>query len=113
VRLSLSSFIIRRCTGCAAGFSGNEQAVPHQARGWSHSVRYHTLYLSPIIHTHIYINTHREERERSIHVLTCTSYTTRDLASADDRFAEYNFDRALYVVDAGQVRSPPLHMSKR
>ncbi len=29
-------------------------------------------------------------------------YATRDLASADDRFASYHFDRALYVVDAGQ-----------
>lgn len=29
-------------------------------------------------------------------------YATRDLASADDRFAEYKFSRGLYVVDAGQ-----------
>ena len=29
-------------------------------------------------------------------------YTTRDLAAADDRWREYGFDRALYVVDAGQ-----------
>lgn len=29
-------------------------------------------------------------------------YATRDLAACDDRFAEYAFDRALYVVDLGQ-----------
>jgi arginyl-tRNA synthetase len=31
-----------------------------------------------------------------------TLYATRDLAAADDRFAAYAFDRALYVVDLGQ-----------
>jgi arginyl-tRNA synthetase len=31
-----------------------------------------------------------------------TLYATRDLAAADDRFADYAFDRALYVVDLGQ-----------
>lgn len=30
-------------------------------------------------------------------------YATRDLASADDRFQEYKFNRGLYVVDAGQA----------
>lgn len=31
-----------------------------------------------------------------------TLYATRDLAAADDRFREFTFDRALYVVDLGQ-----------
>jgi arginyl-tRNA synthetase len=31
-----------------------------------------------------------------------TLYATRDLAAADDRFREFAFDRALYVVDLGQ-----------
>jgi arginyl-tRNA synthetase len=31
-----------------------------------------------------------------------TLYATRDLAACDDRFAEFNFDRSLYVVDLGQ-----------
>ncbi len=31
-----------------------------------------------------------------------TLYATRDLAACDDRFAEYAFDRSLYVVDLGQ-----------
>ena len=31
-----------------------------------------------------------------------TLYATRDLAACDDRFAEFAFDRALYVVDHGQ-----------
>lgn len=31
-----------------------------------------------------------------------TLYATRDLAAADDRFADHAFDRALYVVDLGQ-----------
>lgn len=31
-----------------------------------------------------------------------TLYATRDLAAADDRFADYAYDRALYVVDLGQ-----------
>lgn len=31
-----------------------------------------------------------------------TLYATRDLAAADDRYARYRFDRALYVVDVGQ-----------
>ncbi len=29
-------------------------------------------------------------------------YATRDLAACDDRYAEFKFDRSLYVVDAGQ-----------
>ncbi len=32
-----------------------------------------------------------------------TLYATRDLAACDDRFAEYRFDRSLYVVDLGQA----------
>ena len=31
-----------------------------------------------------------------------TLYATRDLAACADRFAEFNFDRSLYVVDLGQ-----------
>ncbi len=31
-----------------------------------------------------------------------TLYATRDLAACDDRFAEFAFDRSLYVVDLGQ-----------
>ncbi len=31
-----------------------------------------------------------------------TLYATRDLAASDDRFAEFAFDRSLYVVDLGQ-----------
>ncbi len=31
-----------------------------------------------------------------------TLYATRDLAACDDRFAEFKFDRSLYVVDLGQ-----------
>lgn len=31
-----------------------------------------------------------------------TLYATRDLTACDDRFAEFRFDRALYVVDLGQ-----------
>jgi len=31
-----------------------------------------------------------------------TLYATRDLAAADDRFAEFAYDRSLYVVDLGQ-----------
>ncbi|MCS6970948.1 MAG: arginine--tRNA ligase [Planctomycetota bacterium] len=31
-----------------------------------------------------------------------TLYATRDLAAADERYARYGFDRALYVVDLGQ-----------
>jgi arginyl-tRNA synthetase len=31
-----------------------------------------------------------------------TLYATRDLAAADDRFAEFAYDRSLYVVDMGQ-----------
>ena len=31
-----------------------------------------------------------------------TLYATRDLAACDDRFAEFQFDRSLYVVDLGQ-----------
>ncbi len=31
-----------------------------------------------------------------------TLYATRDLAACDDRFAEFRFDRSLYVVDMGQ-----------
>ena len=30
-------------------------------------------------------------------------YATRDLAACDDRFAEFQFDRSLYVVDLGQA----------
>jgi arginyl-tRNA synthetase len=32
-----------------------------------------------------------------------TLYATRDLAASDDRFAEFAFDRSLYVVDLGQA----------
>jgi len=32
-----------------------------------------------------------------------TLYATRDLAACDDRFAEFAFDRSLYVVDLGQA----------
>jgi len=32
-----------------------------------------------------------------------TLYATRDLAACDDRFAEYSFERSLYVVDLGQA----------
>lgn len=32
-----------------------------------------------------------------------TLYATRDLAASDDRWAEYAFDRSLYVVDLGQA----------
>jgi arginyl-tRNA synthetase len=32
-----------------------------------------------------------------------TLYATRDLAASDDRFAEFVFDRSLYVVDLGQA----------
>jgi len=32
-----------------------------------------------------------------------TLYATRDLAAADDRWQEFTFDRALYVVDLGQA----------
>ncbi len=31
-----------------------------------------------------------------------TLYATRDLTACDDRFAEFNFDRSVYVVDLGQ-----------
>ena len=31
-----------------------------------------------------------------------TLYATRDLAACDDRYAEFHFDRSLYVVDLGQ-----------
>jgi arginyl-tRNA synthetase len=32
-----------------------------------------------------------------------TLYATRDLAAADDRYAEYRYDRSVYVVDLGQA----------